>query len=110
MVEFNWNFTKCRAKFKGHKEANYTFYIVDYVYGKWPKGKEHITTLRNVGLVKTVHFMYESQAGMFIHTEGGRITVSEANDKVYGKSINKFMPTMIDNIFGKIEEVKNDKT
>lgn len=106
--EFNWIFTKCRAKFKGHKEANYTFYIVDYIYGEHPMGV-HITELRNKGLIKTAYFMDESRAGMFIHTEGGRITISEANDKVFVKSIKKFMPMMIANILGKDEEVSNNQ-
>ena len=98
MSEFNWNFTKCRAKYKGHKEANYTFYIVDYIYGEHPMGV-HITELRNKGLVKTAYFMDESKAGMFIHTEGGRITLAEANDKVFVESIKKYTPEMIDNMF-----------
>jgi len=96
--EFNWNIVKCRAKYKGHKEANYTFYIVDYVYGEFPTNM-HVTELRNRKLVETAYFMDAGKARMFIHTEGGRLTVSEANDKVFAKCIKKFVPKMIDNMF-----------
>ena len=94
---FNWNFTTCRAKYKGHKECNYTFYIVDYVYGEWPEQMVHITTLRNVKSVNTAYFMNESQARRFINTEGGRITV----DDVFEKAIKKYRTKMIDNMFKK---------
>ena len=92
---FNWNFTRCRAKYKGHKECNYTFYIVDYVYGDWPEQMVHITFLRNAGLVHTAYFMNESAARRFINCEGGRITL----DDMYVKSTKKFLPKMIDNVF-----------
>ena len=104
-LPFNWIITKCRAKFKGHKEMNYTFYIVDYAYGKYPMGV-HVTELRNKKLVKTAYFMDVGKVGMFISTEGGRITLSEAHDKMFIKSIKRYMPIMIDNMFGKDEEVK----
>ena len=102
-IPFNWIITKCRAKFKGHKEDNYTFYIVDYVYGKWPTG--HVTELRYGGLVKTKHFKSTSAVGRFIYTEGERLSFNEANDKVFVKSIKKFRPVIIDNMFGKNKEV-----
>ena len=103
-LPFNWIITKCRAKFKGHKEMNYTFYIVDYIYGEYLMGV-HITELRNKGLVQTVYFMDESKMGIFIHTEGGRISLSGANDKVFVNSIKRFRPMIIDNMFGKNKEV-----
>ena len=104
MRKFNCNFTKCRAKYKGHKEANYTFYIVDYTYGGWPIDKSHITELRNRRLIQTVYFMDKGKAGLFMHTEGGRIPISEANDRVFVKSAKKYIPKMIDNMFNKKEK------
>ena len=103
MSEFNWVFTRCRAKFKGHKEMNYTFYIVDYIYGERPTDV-HITELRNKGLINTVYFMDEGKAGMFIATEGERITISEAHDRMFVKSIKKFVPKMINNMLGNRKE------
>ena len=99
MKEFNWIITKCRAKFKGHKEMNYTFYIVDYTYGEHVIGK-HITELRNSGAVRTKYFMNDYGAGRFIATEGGRITLTEAHDKMFVKSVKKYTPKMIDNMLG----------
>lgn len=97
--KFNWNFTKCRAKYKGHREANYTFYIVDYVYGEFPEPKLHITGMRNKGLVKTAYFMSEGKARMFINLEGGRLKLGEYVDELFVKNIRRCLPTMIDNMF-----------
>ena len=72
--EYNWNFTKCRAKYKGHREVNYTFYIIDYWMGECPlytydaEGRVplHITKLRNIKAIETKYFMKEEDAEQFI--------------------------------------------
>jgi hypothetical protein len=100
MKEFNWNTIRCRAKYDGHKECNYTFYIVDYVYGEWPKDDLHITKLRNRGLVKTAYFMNKSTSKMFINCEGGRITLSEYHDKIYTSTWKRFKNQFVNGMFG----------
>jgi len=65
-MKYNWKLTKCRAKYKGTKSANYTFYIVDYDipddYEKYP----HILEMRNKGLVKTKYFYNAEEAVEFL--------------------------------------------
>ncbi len=63
-----WNFTKCRAKYKGNKRANYTFYIVDYgLPANWEDYK-HIIEMRNKGVVETKYFHTEKEAKEFLDT------------------------------------------
>ena len=89
LMFYEWNITKCRAKYKGHKEANYTFWIIDYfreedIISKISILKEnrplkiqnlddefdflnwHITDMRNMGIVKTKYFRKEKEVNNFI--------------------------------------------
>ena len=104
--EFNWNLTKCRAKYKGHAKANYTFYIVDYVYGEWPKEDFNIVTLRNKGLVKTQFFYIEARAKMCINLEGGRITMAQFQDRLYTSTWKRCKDKFLNMIFDKKEVIK----
>ena len=73
---WEWNITKCRAKYKGHKEANYTFWIVDYFREEDVIAKpgnttfgfldKHIIDFRNEGVVKVRYFFKEEEAIDFI--------------------------------------------
>lgn len=62
----NWNFTKCRAKYKGNKRANYTFFMVDYDLPKDYMRYDHILEMRNKGVVKTKYFHKEKEAKEFL--------------------------------------------
>jgi len=86
MSRTEWNITRCRAKYKGHKEANYTFWIVDYFNEKYVIEKMskiqpvpvkdidnlfgflnwHIIDMRNNGVVKTKYFRTEKEVASFI--------------------------------------------
>jgi len=63
---FNWNYTKCRAKYRGRKLANYTFHIVDYDIPEDYEKYEHIIDMRNAGVVKTKYFRKEHEARKFL--------------------------------------------
>lgn len=63
---FNWNYTKCRAKYKNNKKANYTFFIVDYDIPKDYEKYENIIEMRNAGIVKTKYFHTEKEAKDFL--------------------------------------------
>jgi len=66
-LRIGWNFTKCRAKYKEHKSANYTFYIVDYrMPENWETYKD-ILEMRNAGVVKTKYFHTEKEAKKFLN-------------------------------------------
>lgn len=76
MGNIEWNITKCRAKYKKHKEANYTFWIVDYFREEdivstsdvddWAFLDKDIFDFRNEGIVKTKYFKKEKEATEFI--------------------------------------------
>ena len=65
--KINWNFTKCRAKYKERKSANYTFFIVDYNIPRYFDKYKHIIEMRNKGLVKTKYFHTEKEAKKFLN-------------------------------------------
>ncbi len=64
---FNWNFTKCRAKYKERKSANYTFFIVDYGIPKDYEKYKHIIEMRNKGVVKTKYFHTKKEVKDFLY-------------------------------------------
>ncbi len=63
--KINWNFTKCRAKYKKNKYS-YHFYIVDYGIPKDYEKYDHIIEMRNKSVVKTKYFIKEKEAKDFI--------------------------------------------
>ena len=64
--KINWNFTKCRAKYKNNK-YHYTFFIVDYDIPKDYERYDHILEMRNKGVVKTKYFHKEKEAKKFLN-------------------------------------------
>ena len=66
----SWNFTKCKAIYKGKPKANYDLYIVDYYKfpHNWGKCDLNILEMRNRGLCKTKYFHIESEALNFLKT------------------------------------------
>lgn len=86
MNKWDWNITGCRAIYKGHKEANYNFWIVDYYNEKILLQRlqlknifcsadidddfsfldYHIIDMRNLGVVGTKYFKTEKEAVRFI--------------------------------------------
>ncbi len=65
----SYNFTKCKAIYKGKPRANYDFYVVDYYkfpysWNKYPSMR--IIEMRNKGIVKTKYFHIEKEARKFL--------------------------------------------